>query len=57
MKSTMANMTYDQEKELVSLVAWLQTFPEFGLFLYDGKESPEDVQRLHSSLCTIEAAR
>jgi hypothetical protein len=47
----------DENSELFALVRWLQTFPEFGITIYEGGESRDDAQRLHSRLGTAEATR
>ena len=45
-----------EQKELFALAAWLQTFPEFGIQLYTGKEGPSDVEQLTSVLNSTEAS-
>ena len=42
--------------QLFALAAWLQTFPEFDLVIYNGNETPKDLERLQAVLNTTHAA-
>jgi hypothetical protein len=48
-------MELHEQKKLFALAAWLETFPEFEVALYNGNETPEDAERLASVLNTTEA--
>lgn len=46
-----------EQKEFFALAAWLQTFPEFELRIYNGNEGPGDAERLISVLESVEATQ
>lgn len=46
-----------EAQQLFALVAWLQTFPEFDIQLYNGNESTTDADRLKNRLKTPEVSQ
>lgn len=45
----------EKQQELFALAAWLQTFPEFDLQVFDGNEGAADADRLISTMGSPEA--
>jgi len=46
-----------ERRELFALAAWVQTFPEFDVQIYNGGEEQADAERLIAGLDTSEATR
>jgi len=44
-------------KELFALAAWIQTFPEFDVTVYNGSETPADAERLSQSFSSLTVTR
>lgn len=44
-------------RELFALAAWIQTFPEFDVQIYNGGEQASDAERLVAALDTSEATK
>ena len=46
-----------EDQQLFALVAWLQTFPEFDIQVFNGNEATTDAERLKSTLKTPEVSQ
>lgn len=46
-----------EAQQIFALVAWLQTFPEFDIQVYNGDESATDPGRLKNTLKTPEVSQ
>ena len=44
-------------RELFALAAWIQTFPEFDVKIYNGGEDTADAERLIAALDTSDATK
>jgi len=48
---------HHRPRELFALAAWIQTFPEFDVQIYNGGEQASDAERLVAALDTSEATK
>ena len=47
----------ERPRELFALAAWIQTFPEFDVKIYNGGEEMVDAERLIAALDTSDATK